>query len=476
MKTPLFRAFTRRLPLLAALLPGAAMAQLSNYWPVTETSGTTLSNTAGGTAGTLNGAGVTFVNDGTRGQVLDFSGAGSYVAAGTIPVLNTSNSFTWSFWSQNTQANNNNVIIGNRYSTTGATEFSPREFTKFTNQQFEYHRNAAAENVNYPDMGTGGWQHNAVVKAGNHFISYRNGLVNGLTLITASQNNAQPLFFGGNGGLESWNGRLDDIATWTSALPTASVVSLAKGTVNPSTAPLAAAPPTLTPVLSESFDNLSNWTSTNRGLENNAPSGYNAPSTTGGQLTLSGTTTTQYWYGTSVESSSFSSTLETSVSVDRVSISGSGTAYRSSLWILGDNTHYLHFSQNINEGGWTWNANDAGGVGTLSPTGGGNNIVELDSLDANTGLHNMKITLSPTGTPGEVNMFMYLNGNLVAGQGFSNFPSTFQVVLTGQGRAVNDSVSAVFDNLVVAQVPEPTTAAFGALALAAMGLRRRRRA
>jgi hypothetical protein len=111
------------------------------------------------------------------------------------------------------------------------------------------------------------------------------------------------------------------------------------------------------------------------------------------------------------------------------------------------------------ENGWQWNARDDGGVGTLSPTGSGNNIANLDALDGDLGLHSMSIRLIPTGTLGEVNMLMYLDGTLVAGQGFSSFPSDFSVVLTGQARAIGDSVNAIFDNVLVEQVPEPTTAA-----------------
>src|SRR4029434_8956700 len=93
-----------------------------------------------------------------------------------------------------------------------------------------------------------------------------------------------------------------------------------------------------------------------------------------------------------------SSSLETAVSVDRVSLSGAGTAYRSSLWILGDDGHYLHFSQNIGELGWSWNARDDGGRGTLNPIGSGIDIPELNSLDGDVGLHAMKIEVIPTGT------------------------------------------------------------------------------
>jgi hypothetical protein len=202
---------------------------------------------------------------------------------------------------------------------------------------------------------------------------------------------------------------------------------------------------------------------------------YLEPNTEGGDLNIGGTTGLQYWYGKSIESvETFDATIQTKVSVDRISLTGSGTAFRSSLWILGDDSHYLHFSQNVGENGWSWNANDGAGVGTLLPTGSGNNIAALDGLDASFEQHKMSLEIIPTGAPGDVNIFMYLDDVLVAGQGFSDFPDTFQIALTGQARAIGDSVEAVFDNVIVEQVPEPSTAAM-LLGMAAIGLGRRRK-
>src|SRR6185503_13967299 len=134
-------------------------------------------------------------------------------------------------------------------------------------------------------------------------------------------------------------------------------------------------PPVLVPRMNDTFNGpalSSAWTATDRGLEQNGPAGYNAPDLAAnpGRVTLGGTANNQYWYGRSIESTAtFPSNLDSEVSVDRVSLTGTGTAFRSSLWIYGDADHYLHFSQNRNEGGWSYNANDVGGFGTNNPTG-----------------------------------------------------------------------------------------------------------
>ncbi|MES2706923.1 MAG: LamG-like jellyroll fold domain-containing protein [Verrucomicrobiota bacterium] len=206
-------------------------------------------------------------------------------------------------------------------------------------------------------------------------------------------------------------------------------------------------------MLADNFSgDLANWEVTTRGLEQNAEAGYDPPAITGGAAVLGGTTNNQYWYGSSLESlTTFDSRLYTEVSAKRVSLTGSGTAYRSSVWIFGDATHYLHLSQNVGEGGWSYNANDAGGGGTLLPTGGGTNLEGMDGLDADAGLHQIKLRLLPTGATGGVNIEIQIDGVAYAVHGFTNFPTSFKVILTGQGRATGDTVSATFDDVTVAQ-------------------------
>ena len=463
------------------ILSGAGQA-MHGWGAFQETAGTTAANSAGGgTAGTLTGVAATFQNDATRGRVLRLNTDGvsansgtSFVSAGNLPAMTLSNDFTWSFWSKTTQAASSTIILGNRYNSAGA-DFSPREFIKFTGTQFEWHRNGAGENVAYTAMaGTpaapGPWIHHALVKQGTTLTYYRNGVSSGSRTITAAPANIQPLFFGGNapGGAEPWSGYLDDVATWTRALPVQAITGLAAGTYTPATAPTIATPSggvpavpsaiqfttTTTNPLSDDFAAASvdgaKWNTLNLGLESTADGGYTA-STTGGTLALGGTSTFSYWAGKSLESvARFSSRAKVTFTVDRVSLAGSGTAYRSSMWLRADANHYLHFSQNFGEGGWGYNSNDVGGTGTVGPTGSGTNIGTFDGSDADLGTCTMQLVWTPGTYPGSGTIEIYRNGVLGGAQTVTNWPADFAGVRTGPARQAADTVSAVFDNASVA--------------------------
>src|SRR5712691_1865425 len=127
---------------------------------------------------------------------------------------------------------------------------------------------------------------------------------------------------------------------------------------------------------------VSKWTITDRGLENNGPAGYNAPTEDASGLTLGGTTSAQYWFGSSLESvGDFDSHATTTVSVDRVSLAGTGSAWRSSLWLFQPGGQFLHFAQDVNETGWQFNQT-AGNVGT--------GIASFNAAAGNGALHTMK--------------------------------------------------------------------------------------
>jgi hypothetical protein len=467
-------------PTVALSEPGIG---LTGWWPFQETTGTVAVNSApGGTNGTLTGADATFFADANRGRVIrlnisagNANTATSFVNAGTLPAMTMANDFTWSFWSKTTSPTGTSVIVGNRYKP-GGGDWAPREFIKFTNASFEWHRNAAGEDINYDDMaGTtaapGPWIHHVVVKKGAGLTYYRNGAIAATSSITAAPINPQPFFFGGDGSTgsvqEPWSGYLDDVATWTKALPAQAVTGLFNGTYTPATAPTKATPsggispvppaiifPQLTATpFTDNFDapaiDPAKWTVINRGLETTLDGGYAAP-TAGGQLTLGGTTTVNYWAGKSLESvQRFSTRAKVSVTVDRVSLAGTGTAKRSSLWLYGDAGHYLHFSQDHGESGWQFNSNDVGGIGTNNPTGGAGNLGVLDGADGDLGSCQMRLVWTPGSYVGEGTIEIYRNGVLAGSQAVSNWPADFSVVLSAQARQAADTVTAVFDNASV---------------------------
>jgi len=192
------------------------------------------------------------------------------------------------------------------------------------------------------------------------------------------------------------------------------------------------------------------WTITNRGLENNGDAGYNAPTedpATG--LTLGGTTNNQYWYGKSLESvDQFSSSQQVTVSLDRVSLAGSGTAWRSSLWLLQPGGQFEQFAQNQGESGWEYN-HTVGGSGVAIPA------FNTAAGDAND--HVMKMVYTPLGGT-NASIDIYLDGKLGVTDTFDNWDNTvpFETIVTGQARATNDTVSAVFKNFDAEATPAAT--------------------
>ena len=433
--------------------PTGAGENLYAYWPLNETAGTTAENVAGGTNGTLVG-GPTWTADPDRGQVLSFDGSNDYVAAGTIPALAVEDDFTWSFWfKQTTVTNVNAVVLGNR---AGGVQ-SPLQFAKFTPTNFEYYYGAADPFLPFT-MPTGVWQHLSVVKSGEELTYYVDGEVVG-SAITLNDRAANPFYMGGDPGAagEYSQGLIDDVALWQTALPAESIVGLAEGDYTPATAPTRfdLGPGGL--VFEDRFATATldaqDWESVDRGISNSGPAGYDPPSTAAnaGQLTLGGTSNREPWYGTSVRTlQRFNTSDAITVKVDRVSLTGSNGNYASSIWLWGDEDHYLHVGQNIGTGpdGWQYNVNDVGGTGTLDPTGVGPDLWGLDDLDGDGGLANVRIVFTPV-SGGSGTLDVYVNNREPTTHTVSNWPSEIQVMLGAQTRDSGATVEAVFDDLQV---------------------------
>src|SRR5690606_35549236 len=110
----------------------------------------------------------------------------------------------------------NNVVVGNRFSPTGG-DFTPAEWIKFTPSNFEFQSNGAGRGAGYGgNLPVNTWTHLASAKRGNLLMTYVNGVIRNTNYITSGVNNQQPFYFGGDKTQESWAGRLDDVATFTS--------------------------------------------------------------------------------------------------------------------------------------------------------------------------------------------------------------------------------------------------------------------
>lgn len=156
----------------------------SGYWPLDKGNGIRAHNLAGEPDGRLRN-GPKWVTDPIRGTVIEFDGINDYVSTGVnIPQINLENDFTWAFWAYSNNPGNVNVIVGNRTGPTGA-DFSPREFIKFTNAAFEFHRASSGEDIDYVDFPINAWAHHAITKKGAQLTYYRDGVSMGNKLSPA---------------------------------------------------------------------------------------------------------------------------------------------------------------------------------------------------------------------------------------------------------------------------------------------------
>lgn len=215
---------------------------LIGWWPLTEGSGEDLNDSTGNNtvAEFVDGEWIAAADGDAVPEFLasasvpSFDGNASYALLGEelIPVMDESTPLSIAFWSLQVGGGTgvNEIVLGNRYMLDG-TDFSPREFVKFTPSRFEFHQEGAGtENVEYPDpIPDDIWVHHAIVKDGNNFTYYRNGEEsNTFENSGAYPINPQPLYIGGQEmGGEHWSGALADIGIWDRALSATDVAKIA---------------------------------------------------------------------------------------------------------------------------------------------------------------------------------------------------------------------------------------------------------
>lgn len=214
--------------------PIGNLTGLLGYWRMDETSGDAVPDSSGynHNGSIINGSAGAWVTDAERGKVYRATGTNVIAFGAILPAMTTNNDFTWSLWIKSDEtgsasATDNNIVFGNRYksvSGTTGTDFSPREFIKFTPSKFEWHANAGAvvQDFDYTDFVTNTWTHHLVVKKGNTLTYYRDGVAASTNrVITSAPANPQPLFLGGQGTLERWRGAADEVAIFDRALSAA---------------------------------------------------------------------------------------------------------------------------------------------------------------------------------------------------------------------------------------------------------------
>lgn len=153
-------------------------------------------------------------------------------------------------------------------------------------------------------------------------------------------------------------------------------------------------------VFSEDFSgplNTNKFTVGKRSLEGGK--GTIAPTVANGVVEITGTVTEQWWAGGSLELvPTFPANAETNVafSVDRVSDNGSGTAFRSIMWILDSTgTYFVLFAEDYLETYWEYNRKI--GLSGDVPTGSGTAISTFNTvMGEDLGQHTMKAVCDGT--------------------------------------------------------------------------------
>jgi hypothetical protein len=163
-----------------------------------------------------------------------------------------------------------------------------------------------------------------------------------------------------------------------------------------------------------------------------------------GTLEFVGTTTQQWWSGGTlriVPTFDASDEATLTLTVDRVSETGQGSASRSALWILDSTqTKYVLFADVRGEGGWRYNRK-IGEDGDV-PTGSGTDIAAFNGASFDDGgLHKMSIVADGK------TVKLLLDGQQGAEVKFPFSPVVFH--LGSYARANNDTAATVWDNLKI---------------------------
>ena len=210
------------------------------HWKLDDGNGknTTDSSGNGHTGSLLYGA--NWSSDGTRESFVSFDGNDDRISTSFTYALSSSDDFTWAWWAkqQSTSGDNGAIMVGNRYGGTGSENL---EFIKFMPIKAAFSNTSDAgqiEDYDYTKITPNQWHHYAMVKTGNSYQWYVDGIAQG-SPVTINYNETTPIPFniGGDddnetpGGRENehFEGFIDDVVLYDRALSAREIQNLGAG-------------------------------------------------------------------------------------------------------------------------------------------------------------------------------------------------------------------------------------------------------
>jgi hypothetical protein len=206
------------------------------HWPLDEGSGTEVANVAGTpfTAEIENGA--TWGSDAARASFVDFDGVDDRIATTFTYALKDTDDFTWAWWAKKATSagiDDGAVMVGNRYGNTGSEFY---EFIKFGPSGAQFANTdlvGEISTINYNDLPQNEWHHYAMVKSGTSYQWYVDGEAEGAPVtVDYAETKAIPFLIGGDGDNkpnEHFEGSIDDVVLYRTALTAYNVSSVMNG-------------------------------------------------------------------------------------------------------------------------------------------------------------------------------------------------------------------------------------------------------
>jgi len=211
------------------------------HWKLDEGSGIIATDASdyGHTGALLNG--VTWANDATRGVYAQFDGIDDRISTPFSYALSSSDDFTWAWWAKSTLPSTDttqkgSIMVGNRYGATGEQNF---EFIKLKPDGGAFANTdsiSSIESYDYTDLPSDEWHHYAMVKDGNSYQWYVDGVAQGAPqTINYNESSSIPVLIGGDDDgsgtkvNEHFAGGIDDVVLYQRALTTNEIVDVQNG-------------------------------------------------------------------------------------------------------------------------------------------------------------------------------------------------------------------------------------------------------